>query len=342
MSDDLISLNLGENHLRFAKAKNEGGRINIEVLSQQLGTPTFYESETKKVSDETIATIRKNVDLLKLRKKRVNIIIPDGFAYSQIIYMPKLKEKELLSAIRYQADQFIPMPIDETSLDLEILNESKTENKSLVLIIAAPQKLIERIESLSEQVGLYPESIENELSATGRFLENFYSPLSKTESTIFINVGYSYTSFYYFDHAMKLIIDSHSFPSGLAVFLREAQVDVNIDLAKAKDLLKKVGFTEGTSVDLNQILQPAVDALTVELQKFIVSLKTKYPTAAISRIYVFNLANEINHLDKKIAKNVSIPTVTYDPASIIKRTPAVEPYIKELPSFIAPLGGCLR
>lgn len=342
MSDDLISLNLGETVLRVAKASNEGGKLHVEVLAQQTGIPSFYESETKKVSDETIAAVKRTLDNLKLSKRKVNIIIPDGFTYSQFVYMPRLKEKELLSAIKFQADQFIPMPIDETSLDLEILYEDKTANKCLVLIIAAPQKLIERVENLCEQVGLYSESIENELSATGRFLENFYIPQTQIGGTIFINVGYSYTSFYFFDHKMKLLIDSHTFPAGLSVFLREAQADVNIDQDRAKDLLKRVGFTEGSPVDLNQILQPAVDALTSELQKFIVSLRAKYQVSSISHIYVFNLATEINNLDKKIAKSISLPTVVYDPLSITKRTPAVESYIKELSAFVPSIGGCLR
>ena len=161
MTDDLISLNLAENVLRIAKANNEGGKINVEVLSQIKDMPAFYDSETKKVTDETLAIIKRTLEVLKLHKRRANVVIPDGFTYSQFVYMPKLKEKELLSAIKFQADQFIPMPIDETSLDLEILYEDKTTNKCLVLIIAAPQKLIERVENLCDQVGLYPESIDN-------------------------------------------------------------------------------------------------------------------------------------------------------------------------------------
>ena len=74
----MISLNLGENHLRFAKANNENGKINIELLSEQIGTPAFYESETKKVTDETLNSVKKSLDLLKLHKRRVNIVIPDG------------------------------------------------------------------------------------------------------------------------------------------------------------------------------------------------------------------------------------------------------------------------
>lgn len=342
MADELISLDLAENVLRIAKAKNEGGKIRVEVLFQQTGMPAFYESDTKKVSDETLTIINRSLDNLRLHKKRVNIVIPDGFTYSQIIKMPRLKEKELLSAIRYQADQFIPMPIDETSLDLEILYEDKVSNNSLVLIIAAPQKLIDRVQNLSEQVGLYPEAIENELSATGRFLENFYVPPSQTGGSIFVNFGYSYTSFYFFDHKMKLLLDSHNFPAGLSVFLREAQADVNIDLLKAKELLKKAGFASGGSVDLNQVLQPAVDALCSELQKYLVSLRSKFQISSISNVFVFNLSTEINYLDKKIEKCISIPCAVFDPISITNRTPAVEAYIKDLPSFITTIGGCLR
>ena len=141
---------------------------------------------------------------------------------------------------------------------------------------------------------------------------------------------------------MKLLLDSHNFPAGLSVFLREAQADVNIDLLKSKELLKNVGFTPGALVDLNQILQPAVDALCMELQKFIASLHSKFQAITISNIYIFNLATEVNYLNKKIEKVISIPCALYNPIAITKRTASVEPYINDLPSFITTIGGCLR
>ena len=341
MADDLISLNLAENIVRIAKAKNADGKIQIDLLSQQTDTPSFFDSDTKKVSDEVINLLKKTVNTLKLNKKRVNVVIPDGFTYSQLIYMPRLKEKELLSAIKYQADQFIPMPIEDTSLDLEIIYEDKTANKLLVLVVASPQKLIGRIQDLIEQVGFYPESIENELSATGRFLANFYPPPHPEGGTIFINFGYSSTSFYFFDHKLRLLTDSHNFSAGLAVFLREAQADINIDLAKAQNLLKKIGFLPDPSVNFNEILQPTVDALGSELQKFINSVRSKFQISSIGRLLMFNLATEINNIDKKIESHISIPTAIFNSLPLTIRTSAVEPYIKDLSSFISVIGGSL-
>lgn len=341
MLENQISLSIEENVIRIVKAGSSGGKIAIDFLARQEDMPAFYQSDTKKVFDDTAELLKKLIDSLKLHKKKLNIVIPDGFTYSQVVYMPRLKEKELLSAIRYQADQFIPMPIDETSLDLEIIYEDKTTNKLLVLIVAAPQNLIARIQRLSEVVGFYPATIENELSTTARFLANFYTPPSPDGGTIFMNLGYSYTSFYFLDHKLKLLTDSHNFPVGFSVFLREAQADINIDRLKAKSLLKEVGFSQNSSVDLNQILQPAADALCSELKRYVSSVQTKFQITSINRLLMFNLATEINHLAKKIETCVSIPTAIFDPTPITIRTPVIEPFIKDLPSFVTAIGGCL-
>ncbi len=339
---DGISIDLGERLIRIAKAKNEGGKIRVDLLMQELDTPQFFDLDTEKMNDDETKILKKLVDSTKIAKKSVNVVIPDGFTYSQIVTMPKLKEKELLSAIRYQADQFIPMPIEETSLDLEILAENKSDNNLLVLIVAAPQKLIEKVERLVESVGLYPETVENELSATGKLLSNFYTPPSSDGGTIFINFGYASTSLYYFDHKLKLLADSHSFQVGLALFLREAQADTNVDNLKAKNLLKNVGFSANSSIDLNQILKPSTDAVCLELQKFIASVIKRFKIPAISHIYLFNQATEILQLDSKVQSCVSVPSTVFDPSSFLKKTPILEPYLKDLSSFIAPIGGCLQ
>lgn len=342
MTESLITLNLDENILRIVKARNLQGKIDMELHYCLQGTPPFFESDTQKINDDVASQIKKSIDNLKLSKRKMNIVIPDGFTYSQIVYMPKLKEKELLSAIKYQADQFIPMPIEETSLDLDILHEDKTTNKLLVLIIAAPQKLIERVQDLTERAGFFPETIENELSATGRFLANFYSPPAGEGGTIFINLGYSSTSFYLFDHKLRLITDTHNFRAGFSVFLREAQADVNIDITKAKNLLKKIGFAKDPTIDFNQILQPTIDAISTELKKFIISVKTKSPSLSIGRLYLTNLATELNLIDKKIEAAVSFPSAIYNPQTLVIKKNPTEPPIIDFPSYIPAIGGCLE
>lgn len=342
MPEGLITLNLDENIFRIVKARNVQGHIELDLIGSQYDFPPFFESDTQKILDEVTEKIKKNVEMYKLTGKKLNIVIPDGFTYSQIIFMPKLKEKELLSAIRYQADQFIPMPIEDTSLDLDILYEDKAANKLLVLIIAAPQKLIEKVQELAEKSGFYPENIENELSSTARFLSTYYYPAPSESNSIFINLGYSSTSFYFFDHKLRLLTDSHNFRAGFSVFLREAKADINIDSEKAKNYLKKIGFSQNQTIDFNQILQPSIDALVNELRKFINSLQTKIDSPKISRLYIYNLTGNILNFDKKIEAEMAIPTLTFNPQNLLSKTNMITPQIKDLSPYIAAIGGCIE
>ena len=65
------------------------------------------------------------------------------------------------------------MPIEETNIDIEVIEENQKEKKVLLLIVAAPKKVIERIQTTAELAGLNPESIENELSSNSRFINEF-------------------------------------------------------------------------------------------------------------------------------------------------------------------------
>lgn len=342
MSENIITVELGENNVKVAKARIDGGKIDLTLLARQADTPPFFEVEAEKMLEDETNIIRKIVSSLKISKKPVNVVLPDAFCYSQIVPMPHLNEKELLSAIKYQADQFIPMPIEETSLDLEILFEDKIENKLLVLIVACPQKLIERVEKVMELSDVFPESIENELSATGRFISNIYVPETKEGGTIFVNIGYSSTSLYYFDHKLKLILDSHIFRIGYALFLREAQVDTNINVVKAIELLKNTGFSKDSSVDLDEILKPTLEAFCGEISKFVTSVKEKFRVTTLSQLYFTNLATEMLNIEKKVETDVLLQSSLYNIVPFIKKTNVIAPFSKDLSSFVSTIGGCLK
>ncbi|MCL4378649.1 MAG: pilus assembly protein PilM [Actinobacteria bacterium] len=339
---DNFCIHLGENSLKIAKSVINRGQIDIVGLGRQNNIAPFYELDNDKMIEEVSSVIKKIVLNLKLENKPVNVVVPDAFTYSQIVEMPRLKEKELLSAIRYQADQFIPMPIEETSLDLEILLEDKNRNKLLVLIIASPQNLVEKIERTIESAGINPESIENELSATGRLLTNYYKKnTADSTGTILLNFGYSASSLYYFSHEKNNLLDCHNFKIGLSIFLREAQADVNIDLPRAKDMLKNIGLTKAANVDLDQILTPTASALSDEIQKFATSVNQKFGNAKISEILIFNQSGEINQLDKKIESLTTVKTATIDLQPYIRKSSMIDSLIKELPSFVPVIGGSL-
>lgn len=342
MADTQVCVNVTENGLQIGEAALSGAELDVRALSFDQNNLSFYEVTTDNVLNDEAKRLETLYNSMHLSKRNVNIIVPDSYSFSQILQMPKLKEKELLSAIKYQSDQFIPMPLEEASLDLEVIYEDKTANKLLVLIVAASQKAVARVEQLVEMAGLIPDSIESELSATSRLLTQFYKPKTPHNGSLFLSFGHSSSTLYFFHHQYDLVIDSHTFKSGKNLFSREIQSNTNFDSKKVDEILLSVGLSQEGSVDFEALLKPVINEFTSEIEKFTASMKEKYQIAGIDGLFLFGRAVDIHLFDQKLQKLLSIPTSYLDISSYVKKTTSFEAMKPRLPSFITTLGGCLR
>lgn len=343
MDEKSFCIEIGENLIRVVDVKLDNQQIEISSLGYQIDTPRFFSGESDRIIDDEVKTIEKLVSRLNIKKKNVNIVVPDAYTYSQVLSMPALKEKELLAAIKYQADQFIPLPLEETAIDLDIIYEDKVNKKILILIVAAPYKLIDKVEKTVETAGFIPESIENEASAVSRFLANFYKNSSKkaNDGTLFLNFGDISSSLYFFNPAYNLVTNVHNFKIGWNLFLKEVQVNFNFDLNKSRDILTHIGLGQEASYNFEEILKPVLTELFNEINKFILSIKGKQNDININQIVLFNLANKVHFLEKKVQDNLGINTSFFDLSSLVKKNQITDPYKNELSSFVTAIAGNL-
>lgn len=341
MSDNFVSIDIDEKFTKLVEAKKSGDLLEVMALGKTETPDLFYTSNLEKIIDAQVSQIKKLIETLNITKKNVNLIIPDTLTYSQIVSMPLLNEKELISAIKYQADQFIPMPIEETNIDIEVIEEDQKEKKVLLLIVAAPKKVIEKIQTTVELAGLNPESVENELSSNCRFFGSFSkSILSQYEvppdkGVAIANFDVNSTSLAYFSPQELLIKESHHLSIGYQLFLKETQVNTDTDLKKAEQILKTFDKKNSSSYPIDKIVQPLVKEFANELKIFI----TKHSPSLIlftNKIYLFpSLVTLLND-------ELSFPISIFNPYSLIKKSALVETYKNELPIFLPAMGGNLR
>ncbi len=345
---DFFCLDLGETQIRLSDIKPKGNFFEATGLSLIDMDPLFYRTESENIIEKTASSISKVLDQLKIKKKAVRVIIPDTFSYNRFIEMPKLKEKELLSAIRYQADQFIPMPIDNVNLDIEVVNENMKTNKTLVLLSASPKNTVEKVKKVLEYTGLFPESIEPETSSIARLLSQIFNKQaaksgqqSQNTGFILINLNMSSTSIYYFDRTLKLMTHSSNFNSGYNIFLKEIQVNLNVDIKKAADLLKSFGVAQNTSYHLEAFLAPSLKDILDKIDRSIKEI-VNTNKSLVSNIYLTNEAFKFHSLDSIIGKFFAIPTGFFDPLPYFVKNKIVDFFKNDLTYFMASMGGSLR
>ena len=81
----------------------------------------------------------------KIKGRRVTIGLANQKVVVRTLEFPMLDEKELRSAIEFQAQDYIPIPIEEAVLDFHILGEVTSEDgmqKQRVLVVAAQKAMV--------------------------------------------------------------------------------------------------------------------------------------------------------------------------------------------------------
>lgn len=320
--------------MRVGDAHLKGDKIELLSLGLKPGIPYFFSSDTQQMIDQQAQIISSLVASLKIKKRIANVIVPDSVTYSQIIEMPQLKEKELLSSIRYQSDEFIPMPIDETNLDIEILREDPVTKKILVLIVAAPKKTVTQVEKAIELAGLMPGNLENELTAMGRLLIEKIKFQPKQTSTLIFNFGNSASSIYLVDGKSSIIVFTRNIKVGLDLFLKDVKVNLNIGDIKGLEMLKSIGFSQGGSYNLETLLQPLTTEIVMEITKVLTIAKDRF-NAPVDTLYLYNFDHQIAYFDKKIGELTGIATSSFPIGNVLAQNPITQSFAPEISSFVS-------
>ncbi len=341
MADNYFCLDIDEKFTKLLDSSKVGDFVQIDAIGRIETTDSFYTSNLEKSIDDQVVRITKLLEASKVTKKNVNIIIPDSLTYNQIITMPLLKEKELITAIKYQADQFIPMPIEETNIDIEVISEDQKEKKVLLLIVAAPKKVIERVQTTAELAGLNPESVENELSSNSRFANYFSKNLinqykiSQNQGIVIANFDSNSTSLSYYSSQELVIKEVHHLSIGYQLFLKETQVNTDTDIKKSEEMLRSYDKKNVSSYPIEKIVEPLVREFSSELSIFV----NKYSSSTIlfiNKIVLFPALVSI------LTEKLGLPVNIIDPSQLLKKTQLTETYKNDLPFFIPTLGGNLR
>jgi hypothetical protein len=134
---------------------------------------------------------------------------------------------------------------------------------------------------------------------------------------------------------------SYNFNIGYNLFLKEIQINLNVDQNKAIELLKNLGVDKKSSYNLHTILTPVIKDFLGEIQKSITLLGQKY-NARISNIYAFNETSRFHAIEEVMSKYFAIPTTNLNLYPLFVKNSMTEYYKNDLSFFTASVGANLR
>ena len=251
LKPEAFGLDISDFSLKIVKLKKRGKFLTMaSFLEQEIASGMIKEGEIKdgdglaKIIKEALPKVKGQ----KLRTKYVVASLPEEKAFLQVIQLPKMPQEDLKSAVIYEAENYVPLPIEEVYLDSQIVPPLHDHLDHLdVLIAALPKKIVDPYLACLKRAGLYPMALEIESLAIARALiKKEISPFP----TLLIDLGASRTSFIIFSgYSLRF---TSSIPVSSKQFTESISKTLNVDSKKSEELKIKYGLNAEEKVILRK------------------------------------------------------------------------------------------
>lgn len=198
-----------------------------------------------------------------INTRRLVMTIPTAHSFTRAISLPRItNKKELAEAINLEAEQYIPMPLDQLYMDFSIIRQ--TDKETEVLAVATPKNIVDSHMDFARVLGLEPVAIETTISSAGRL---FVHAERSDVPTILIDFGSVSSDITIYD---KTLVVTGTTSSGGDNFTEHIAEALGVTKQEAHVIKTKYGLTVSKKQkEILAGLQPVLDELVKEIRRMI-------------------------------------------------------------------------
>lgn len=272
LKTEMFAVDISDCAIKVLKLKKKHNFFKVEFLNEIEIQPGVVDGGVIKNEEVLTGLIKKSLTTLpgkKIRLKDVIISLPEEKSFLEVIQMPQMSREELKTAVLYQAENYIPLPIDQVYLDFKIIDTNLQNNDHLdVLLIAMPKIIIDSYLLCFKKADLNPVVLEVESQAIVRAL---VKNESSTTPLILVNYGKKNSNIIIFSG--KSIKFTSSVTASSNQITEAIAKALNISEEQAEkiklnySLLKKDENEE--SKKIYNIIYPVLTELVVQIKKYL-------------------------------------------------------------------------
>ena len=357
-----FSLGINELSLKVVKVKTGKKSFFVESFNEQELKPGTIKDGIIQDEDalvEAIKQVCKNVKGDRLKTNCVMVSLPEEQSFLTIMQMPLMKEKELETAVPFEAENYIPMPVEDVYMDFQVIPflGAKQDHYD-ILLVAFPKNVIDKYLLCLKKAGLNVLAMEVESQSMARSLiKNQVSPFpvlivdfgkSNTNFAIYSGSSLRFTSS---EEICSRMIDE-SVSKSLKISLEEAE-SLKIKYGMEKEKEEKKGKEAEIRKEVFKASSSTAFALVEEIKKYLYyyeghqnnDRKQAKGKKGVEKIILCGGGANLKVLDAFISSALNIPVEFGDPwVNIIKDQKAKAPAISrgESLGYAAALGLALR
>lgn len=262
---EFFGLDIGSHIVKAVQLAKKADKYQLVAMGIAPSTLKGLTSESESDLTALATIIKKLHQEAKIKTKNVASALPQDQVSAKLITLPKLSEEELESALKWEAEQYVPFPLSEATLAHQVVgqvNDGK-QAKMEVLLVAASTRLVDKVVKVLKTAGLNPVSLEMEISAVARSL---IPPGPGT--TMIVDLGAKATDLAIVDNGQVTL--TVSLATAGEALTRAVAYSLGLDPNQAEAYKKAYGMdTKKLEGKVTQAIDPVLQVVIKEMEKML-------------------------------------------------------------------------
>lgn len=309
MAKVLLGLDIGTAFIKAVQISRDNS-VGQLLAAGYIASPANAITSTNPHDEQTLANaINRLAHDMKISTMDVSASLPSSKVITRVIEVPLMSEQELSSSIKWEAEQYIPLPLPRVKIDYEIISVNQETAKMKVLLVAAPISIIEKYMRIISLAGLTPVTLETEILAIGRSISVNNPQLS---NVLVLTIGATTSEIAILHN--QILVYTKSFPIGGNTLTRSIAQELGFELAQAEEYKKNYGLDESKlEGKIAKTILPVFNSLFTEMEKTVTYFKEQYPKEEIKSSIVCGGGAKLPGLIMAMTKQLGIDTQINNP-----------------------------
>jgi type IV pilus assembly protein PilM len=214
--------------------------------------------------------IKQLVKSSKISTKSVVASLSGSAVFSTVVKLPPMEKSEIDRAVKYQAEQNIPLKIEDVRYDWQAVRENPLTKEVAVMIVAAPKAKTDRTIELFELADLDVIYLETNPIAVARALVPQNEPL-----VMVVDLGATSTELTIVENGVVSHVRTLT-AAGYALTRVIAQ-NLGLDATQAEQFKRKFGLSQDKlEGQVFRTMKPILNNITDEIQRSIKFYQEQY------------------------------------------------------------------
>jgi len=259
-----VGIDLGLKSIKVVALNRNQDSLVLAAIGE-IKTPNgeWMKAEaTKKNIEEMAEAVKNLLKDLKITNRQVVTALPEYEIVSRLVSLPPLKENEIKDALKFEAETFVPYPLDQVSIDYEVIEEDEA-GRLTVFAIAARNDLIANYIKIFKASNMELLAIESPAVSMRRVLKQI---ATASEATMLVDIGQKYSDIISFKNGN--IYFARSMPVGGESLTRAISVNLGLDMASAEEYKKAYGIKEmELEGKIKNAIMPVFSSMAEEIRR---------------------------------------------------------------------------